>query len=84
MKQKDIALIIVIAAVSGIASFFISGKLFVTPSNRQQKVEVVDTINTTFEQPNSKYFNTQSNNPAETIQLGSGNNANPFNGNTGQ
>jgi len=48
MKQKDIALIILIAGVSAVASFFISNKLFVTPSNRQQQVEVVDPINASF------------------------------------
>jgi hypothetical protein len=47
MKQKDYALIIVIVFFSGIVSFFISGKIFVTPSNRQQKVQTVDRKRTT-------------------------------------
>jgi len=80
MKQKDFALIIVIAFVSAVISFFLSGKLFVTPSNRQQKVEVVDVISPTFNQPDSKYFNTNSIDPTPTIQVGENNNQNPFNG----
>ncbi len=80
MKQKDIALITVIAIVSGAISFVVSGKVFVTSSNRQQKVEVVDAINTTFPQPNAKYFNSKSIDPSQTIQIGDSNNTNPFNG----
>jgi hypothetical protein len=80
MKQKDIALIIGIAFVSAIASFIISGKIFVTTDNKQQKVEVVDVINTQFSQPDSKYFNSQGVDPAQPIQLGGNNNQNPFNG----
>jgi hypothetical protein len=80
MKQKDIALIVVIAVVSGVLSFVVSGKLFVTPSNRQQKVEVVDKITASFNQPDKKYFNQNSIDPTQTSQIGAGNNQNPFNG----
>jgi hypothetical protein len=80
MKQKDIAVIIVIVFVSGVASFFISNKLFVTPSNRQQQVEVVDPINASFQQPDKKYFNSSSIDPTQSSKLGTGSNQNPFNG----
>jgi hypothetical protein len=80
MKQKDLALIAIIAVVSGIISFLVSGKIFVTPANRQQQVEVVSPIDTSFQTPDSKYFNSQSIDPAQTIQLNSNNNQNPFNG----
>jgi len=79
MKQKDIALIIVIAFFSAIISFVISGKIFVTPANRQQKVEVVDVINSQFQTPSTKYFNTSSINPTQLVQVGGNNNQNPFN-----
>lgn len=77
MKQKDIAIIIVIAAVSGVISFFLSGKLFVG-SNNEMQAEVVDTISADFTPPSDKYFNKDSINPAQTIQLGAGGNSNPF------
>ncbi len=80
MKQKDIALIIVIAFISAIASFFISNKIFVTPSNRQQQVDDVLVVNADFSKPDSKYFNDKSINPAQLVQIGENNNTNPFNG----
>jgi hypothetical protein len=51
MKQKDVILIVVIAVVAGILSFIISGLLFVTPENQQQKVEVAPVITTQFTTP---------------------------------
>lgn len=80
MKQKDIALIIVIAAISGFASYFISHLIFAKPANRQQKVEVVDVITDVFPTLNHKYFNSDSIDPTQLIQVGDGNNPNPFKG----
>lgn len=79
MKQKDVATLIIIAFVSAVASFIISGKIFATPANRQQKVEVVDVIDSSFQTPSSKYFNTSSIDPAQLVQISSNNNQNPFN-----
>lgn len=80
MKQKDIALIIIIVFISGVASFFISNSILTSPKNRQQKVEVVEAISSNFPTPNTKYFNTQAINPTELIQIGTSTNPNPFNG----
>lgn len=80
MKQKDIALIVVIALISAILSFFVSNKIFVTPANRQQQVEVVDAISPSFQTPSNKYFNSNSIDPAQSSPIGTGNNQNPFNG----
>lgn len=80
MKQKDIALIVFIAGVSGIISYAASHFLFATPANRQQQVAVVDPINTSFSTPDPKFFNSQSIDPAELIEVGSSNNTNPFSG----
>jgi hypothetical protein len=80
VKQKDVALIIVIAFVSAIVSFVVSNKLFVTPSNRQQQVEVVDPINSSFQTPDKKYFNSNSVDPTPAAQIGTDTNQNPFNG----
>lgn len=78
MKQKDIVLIIGIAVVSGIVSFVISAKLFVTPKNRQQQVEVVDVINSDFQKPSTKYFNSDSIDTTQLVTIGDNNNQNPF------
>jgi hypothetical protein len=81
MKQKDVALIIIIAFVSAVISFVVSGKLFASGASRQQEHAVVDKIETTFDQPDSKYFNKQSIDPAQSVQIGNNNNDNPFSGN---
>lgn len=81
MKQKDIALIIIVVFISGVASFFISNALFASPKNRQQTVEVVEAISANFPTPNTKYFNSEAINPTELIQIGNSTNPNPFNGN---
>lgn len=78
MKQKDLSIIIAIAFLSAIISLLLSNKLFVTPDNRQQKVEVVDVIYTDFEEPNTRYFNVDSINPTQNSQLNSTNQT-PFN-----
>ena len=80
MKQKDIALIIVIAFISAVASFLLSGALFGKPSARQQKAEVVDVITSDFSLPDSKYFNSSSIDPTQLIQIGNSTNPNPFTG----
>lgn len=80
MKQKDVALIIIIAAISGSISFAASHFLFSTPQNQQQQVAVVDPITTEFTTPDTKFFNAKSINPAKLIQVGSNNNSNPFSG----
>ena len=74
MKQKDLSIIFAVAFLSTIVSFLISSKIFVTPENRQQKVEVVDVIN----DPSSRYFNAESINPTQISQLSSTNQT-PFN-----
>ena len=80
MKQKDIALIIVVAFISAIVSFFVSNKIFVTPANRQQDVQIVDKINPSFQTPSGKYFNSNSIDPTQTPTIGDANNQDPFSG----
>lgn len=80
MKQKDIVLVIVIAFVSAIISFVVSNALFASPKSRNQTIEVVQAINANFPSPNAKYFNNQSIDPTQLIQIGSSNNNAPFNG----
>ena len=80
MKQKDIAVIIIVVFLSGIVSFFVSNAVFVTSQNRQQQVEVVEAISANFPSPNTKYFNSQSVDPTQLIQIGNSTNSNPFNG----
>lgn len=78
MKQKDIALIILIVAFAGIVSYFASNKIFASPKNRHQQVEVVQPITADFPQPDSRYFNKQAFDPTQLITIGQNANPDPF------
>lgn len=78
MKQKDIAVLVAVAIVSAIASLLISKQFFTTAQDRSQKVETIDKITAEFNYPDKKYFNGQSVNPAQLVQLGQDNNQDPF------
>jgi len=80
MKRKDLGTLAVVAIVSAFLSIILSGVLLSPPEDRQQKVEVVEPISTTFERPDSAYFNSKSVNPAQNIQVGQDPNSNPFEG----
>lgn len=80
MKQKDITLIIVVVAVSGLVSFFVARAVFVKSTDRKMEAEVVAPITNEFARPSKKYFNEASINPTREIEIGnSGNNA-PYTG----
>jgi hypothetical protein len=78
MKQRDIALIVVIVFVSAIVSLFVSKLIFATPKNRQQQVEIVQPITADFPQPDTSYFNSNSFDPTQLINVGQNQNTNPF------
>lgn len=84
MKQKDIALIILVIAVSGAISFFVSKHVFESPESRQQEVEVVQPISAEFAQPDTRYFNSQAFDPTQLITIGQNANPDPFSGSTQQ
>ena len=79
MKQKDIATIIVVAFIAAISSYLIANRVFVTPENRQQTVEVIDVLTDKFGPPDTRFFNDQSINPTRDTGLDSTNQT-PFNG----
>lgn len=70
MKQKDIALIIVIAFIAAVASFIISNFFFSSEEDRRTEVEVVEAISPEFGSPDERYFNNDSINPTEDIEIG--------------
>lgn len=79
MKQQDIAVIIVVAVFSVVAATLASNVLFSFTGGRQQEAAVVEPISSTFKQPDSAYFNSQSVDPTEIIRIGDGANQTPFN-----
>jgi hypothetical protein len=78
MKQKDIALLIVIAFVSIVLSVFASKFLFNSSKSETQTVDVVPAITSGFQQPSSQFFNSQSVDSAQSTEIGVGANSNPF------
>lgn len=76
MKQQDIALIIVIMAISAGISFFASSMIFASGKHREQTVSKIDPISADFTIAgknyvvSSKYFNDKSINPTQMIQIG--------------
>lgn len=79
MKQKDFLLIAVVVIISGVIAMVISGKIISAPKNRQQEVEVITPISADFNDPDKRYFNAESIDPTQLIQIGSGSNTKPFN-----
>lgn len=80
MKQKDIALIVVISFVSAIASFLISNALFAKPEQKTQQAEVVEAISAEFPEADNRYFNKDAVNPTQPITIGNSANPTPFTG----
>lgn len=80
MKQKDIAAIIVVVAISGVISFFVARTVFVSSKDRRVEAEVVSPISTEFNRPSEKYFNETAINPTPQIQIGNSANPTPYSG----
>jgi hypothetical protein len=58
-----------VAIVSGVFSIILSNVFISTDSDKSQKAEVVDEISADFVRPDTRYFNEQSVNPAQIIQV---------------
>jgi hypothetical protein len=78
MNQKDLTTIGGVIILAIILSYFISNKIFVTSTNREQAVETGSTIKASFTPPSSKYFSSQSIDPTQLIQTGNNSNTTPF------
>lgn len=79
MKQKDIALVAVVAIFSLIIALVVSNVLFSSTGSRNLTAEKVDPISSTFVQPDKKYFNDQSVDPTQLIRIDEYKNPTPFN-----
>lgn len=77
MKQKDIALIIVVAFVAGVLSLLVS-KFVISSGSRDLEAQVVQPITTDFQKPDERVFNDKAINPTQLIQIGNSSNPQPF------
>jgi FlaG/FlaF family flagellin (archaellin) len=77
MNQKDLGTIAVVVVVSAILSVVVTGKVF-TSSASQRQVEIVQPISTNFPTVDKAYFNNQTYDPTQVIQIQQNNNTQPF------
>ena len=70
MKKTDIALIILIAAISILLSFWIFGMIFEDPGEKFEKIEYVTGISSALDPPDIEVFNTYANNPTAEVYMG--------------
>lgn len=78
LKQSDIALVILVAGLSLLVSFFVVGAIIKTPTDRSTEVEKVVVISPDFPVPDARIFNEKALNPTELIQIGPGGSEQPF------
>ena len=78
MKQSDIANLLIIIAISLVASFFISGAIINTDESRSADVEVIQPIDAGFNVPDERIFSEDAINPTELINIGGSQSQTPF------
>ena len=69
MKKTDIAMIILIASVSVLISYFVAKSIFGDVYNGSAKVKTIDRIDSTIKTPSSDIFNKDAINPAVQVQV---------------
>ena len=69
MKKTDIAMIILIASVSIIVSFFVAKSIFGDVYNGTAKVKTIEKINAVIIEPSAEIFNKNAINPAVQVQI---------------
>jgi hypothetical protein len=77
MKQKDIALLIIVVVAAGMFSFFVS-RYFISSGAKNLEAQVVEPISTEFQKPDERVFNDKALNPTQLIQIGNTSNSQPF------
>ena len=78
MKKNDIALVILIASISMVITYFIAKAIIGTPKSNQVSAEVVEPIKPDLVAPSTKIFNRDAINPTVVIQIGNPSNQQPF------
>lgn len=77
MQRKDFMLIGVVAIISAALSIVLSS-LLISSDDKKQSAEVVESISSVFERPPEAYFNENSINPTQEIEIQQDPNSNPF------
>jgi hypothetical protein len=69
MKKADIAMIILIASVSVLVSYFVARSVFGDVYNGSAKVKTIDRIDSDVVEPSPDIFNKNAINPAIQVQI---------------
>lgn len=69
MKKTDIAMIILIAAISVTIAFFVTKSIFGDTATEEVKVKTIDAISSEVAAPDEKIFNSNAINPAVEVQI---------------
>lgn len=69
MKKTDLAMIILIASVSVLVSYFVARSVFGDVYSGSVKVKTIDKISPDIVEPNSDIFNAGAINPAVQVQI---------------
>lgn len=69
MKKTDIAMIILIATVSVMVSFFVVRGIFSKTGGEEVKVKTIQPISSEVQEPDTKVFNSNSINPSVEVQI---------------
>jgi len=78
LEQKDIAVIILLTALSFTVSFFLAGLFIQTPEERAEQVVDVTPFSSEEPRPDARVFNDLAIDPTEDITVGDANTINPF------
>ncbi len=72
MKRSDIAMITLIASVVMLIAFFATRAVFGGVANESVKVQTIESIDSSIQEPDAAIFNEDAINPAVEVQVGSG------------
>lgn len=78
IKQNDIAILILITAISLVVAYLLGNAVINSPDSRTTPVEIAVPIGSEFPEPDTRIFNENSINPTEKIEIGDTNTPNPF------
>jgi hypothetical protein len=73
MKKTDLAMVVLIAAISVAAAYFITQAILGDTASEPESVKTIDAISTDITEPSSEIFNQDAINPTVEVQITPGN-----------
>lgn len=80
MKKNEIAILIIIVGLVGMATYFLVNSFASGLVAKDAKVDIVDKISTTLAEPDKAVFSKDNVNPTIKIKVGDQSGTQPFNG----